>query len=78
EHWRGITPNFVLTGFLSTAFAGLVDSGVSVGWLHLAAAFVKRSRLGPGWLTAATFDLSSSEAARNPLAPQLLLALAKS
>ena len=76
EHWRGLTPNFVLTAFLSTAFGGLVDSGVAVGWLHLAAAFVKRSRLGPGWLTAATFDLSSSEAARNPLAPHLLLALA--
>jgi hypothetical protein len=78
EHWRGLTPNLVLIGFLSTAFGGLVDSGVTVGWLHCAAAFVKRSRLGPGWLSVSTFDLTSSEAAQNPLAPHLLLALARS
>jgi hypothetical protein len=36
-------PTHVLTGFPSTAFGGLVDSGVAVGWLNLAAGFSKRS-----------------------------------
>ena len=39
EHWLELTPNFVLTAFLSTAYAGLVDAGVVVAWLHHAAAF---------------------------------------
>ena len=38
EHWTGLLPNYVLTGFPSTAFGGLVDAGVAVGWLHHAAA----------------------------------------
>ena len=42
----GLLPNYVLTGFPSTAFGGLVDAGMAVGWLHLAAAFIKRSFLG--------------------------------
>jgi Glycosyl hydrolases family 2, sugar binding domain/Glycosyl hydrolases family 2 len=78
EHWSGLLPNHVLTGFPSTAFGGLVDSGVAVGWLHHAAAFVKRSFLGKGWLTVSTFDLTSSQAQTNPLAPPLLKALAES
>ena len=57
-------PNHVLTGFPSTAFGGLVDAGMAVGWLHLAAAFVKRSFLGKAWLTVSTFDLTSPQAAR--------------
>jgi hypothetical protein len=56
EHWSGLSPNHVLTGFPSTAFGGLVDAGMAVGWLHHAAAFVKRSFLGQGWLTVSTFD----------------------
>ena len=78
EHWIGLLPEFVLTGFLSTAYAGLVDAGVVVAWLHHAAAFSKRTRLGKGLLTATTFALSSPEAALNPLAPHLLAALANS
>ena len=78
EHWSGLLPNHVLTGFPSTAFGGLVDAGVAVGWLHHAAAFVKRSFLGKGWLTVSTFDLTSPKAHRNPLAPYLLRALAES
>ena len=31
EHWSGLLPNHVLTGFPSTAFGGLVDAGVAVG-----------------------------------------------
>jgi Glycosyl hydrolases family 2, sugar binding domain/Glycosyl hydrolases family 2 len=76
EHWTGLLPNHVLTGFPSTAFGGLVDAGVAVGWLHHAAAFVKRSFLGKGWLTVSTFDLTSPKALENPLAPYLLKALA--
>ena len=72
EHWTGLLPNYVLTGFPSTAFGGLVDSGMAVGWLHLAAAFAKRSFLGKAWITVSTFDLTSPEAAENPLAPHLL------
>ena len=78
EHWVGLTPNHVLTGFLSSAFAGLVDAGIVVGWLHQAAAFVKRTRLGPGRLTVATFDFATSAAAENPLAPHLMAAIARS
>ena len=78
EHWTGLMPDYVLTGFLSTAFGGLIDSGVAVGWLHLAAAFAKRSFLGKGWITVSTFDLASKEALANPLAPHLLRALAES
>ena len=78
EHWSGLLPNHVLTGFPSTAFGGLVDAGVAVGWLHLAAAFVKRSFLGNGWLTVSTFDLTSPQAHENPLAPHLMKALAES
>jgi hypothetical protein len=78
EHWSGLLPNHVLTGFPSTAFGGLVDAGVAVGWLHHAAAFVKRSFLGKGSLTVSTFDLTSSQAHENPLAPHLLKALAES
>ena len=78
EHWSGLMPNHVLTGFPSTAFGGLVDSGVAVGWLHHAAAFVKRSFLGKGWLTASTFDLTSPQAQENPLAAHLMKALAES
>jgi Glycosyl hydrolases family 2, sugar binding domain/Glycosyl hydrolases family 2 len=78
EHWSGLLPNHVLTGFPSTAFGGLVDAGVAVGWLHHAAAFVKRSFLGKGWLTVSTFDLTSPQAQENPLAPRLLAALAAS
>ena len=78
EHWSGLTPNHVLTGFMSTAFGGLIDSGIAVGWLHKAAAFTKRSFLGKGWITVSTFDLTSKAAAENPLAPHLLLALAES
>jgi hypothetical protein len=78
EHWSGLLPNHVLTGFPSTAFGGLVDAGVAVGWLHHAAAFVKRSFLGKGWLTVSTFDLTEPKAHQNPLAPYLLKALAES
>jgi hypothetical protein len=78
EHWSGLLPNHVLTGFPSTAFGGLVDAGVAVGWLHHAAAFVKRSFLGNGWLTVSTFDLTSPQAQENPLAPHLVKALAQS
>jgi Glycosyl hydrolases family 2/Glycosyl hydrolases family 2, sugar binding domain len=78
EHWAGLLPNHVLTGFPSTAFGGLVDSGMAVGWLHLAAAFVKHSFLGKAWLTVSTFDLTSPQAQQNPLAPHLLKALAES
>jgi hypothetical protein len=78
EHWSGLLPNHVLTGFPSTAFGGLIDAGVAVGWLHHAAAFVKRSFLGKGWLTVSTFDLTSAKAHRNPLAMHLLEALAES
>jgi hypothetical protein len=78
EHWTGLLPNHVLTGFPATAFGGLVDSGVAVGWLHLAAAFAKRSFLGKAWLTVSTFDLTSPQAQENPLAPHLLKALAES
>jgi Glycosyl hydrolases family 2/Glycosyl hydrolases family 2, sugar binding domain len=78
EHWSGLSPNHVLTGFPSTAFGGLVDAGVAVGWLHHAAAFVKRSFLGKGWLTVSTFDLTSPKAHQNPLAMHLLKALAES
>jgi hypothetical protein len=78
EHWSGLLPNHVLTGFPSTAFGGLVDAGVAVGWLHHAAAFVKRSFLGKGWLTVSTFDLTSPQAQENPLAPHLIKALAES
>jgi hypothetical protein len=78
EHWSGLLPNHVLTGFPSVAFGGLVDAGVAVGWLHHAAAFVKRSFLGNGWLTVSTFDLTSPQAHDNPLAPHLLRALAES
>jgi hypothetical protein len=78
EHWSGLMPNHVLTGFPSSAFGGLVDSGMGVGWLHFAAAFVKRSFLGKAWLTVSTFDFTSPEAQANPLAPHLLKALAES
>jgi Glycosyl hydrolases family 2/Glycosyl hydrolases family 2, sugar binding domain len=78
EHWTGLLPNHVLTGFPSTAFGGLVDAGVAVGWLHHAAAFVKRSFLSKGWLTVSTFDLTSPQAQTNPLAPHLIKALAES
>ena len=78
EHWAGLLPDYVLTGFPSTAFAGLVDSGMAVGWLHLAAAFTKRSFLGKAWLTATTFDFTSAKAAENPLAAHLLRAIAES
>jgi Glycosyl hydrolases family 2, sugar binding domain/Glycosyl hydrolases family 2 len=78
EHWSGLLPNHVLTGFPSTAFGGLVDAGVAVGWLHHAAAFVKRSFLGKGWLTVSTFDLTTPRAHENPLALYLIKALAES
>ena len=78
EHWAALTPNHVLTGFLSTAFGGLVDAGMAVGWLHLAAGFVKKTALGPGWLTIATFDLTSASASANPLAVHLLRAIVES
>jgi len=78
EHWTELTPRYVLTAFPSTSFAGLVDAGVAVGWLHLAAAFTKRSFLGKAWLTVSTFDLISKAAAGNPLAPHLLAAIVKS
>ena len=78
EHWTGLLPNHVLTGFPSTAFGGLVDSGIAAGWLHHAAALTKRSFLGKAWLTVSTFDLTSVEAGQNPLAPHLMKALAES
>ena len=78
EHWSGLLPNHMLTGFPSTAFGGLVDAGMAVGWLHHAAAFVKRSFFGNGWLTVSTFNLTSPRAHENPLAPHLMKALAKS
>jgi hypothetical protein len=78
EHWSGLLPDHVLTGFPSTAFGGLVDAGLAVGWLHHAAALVKRSFLGNAWLTVSTFDLTSPQAQGNPLAPHLLKALAES
>ena len=37
EHWSGLLPDHVLTGFPSTGFGGLVDAGLAVGWLHHAA-----------------------------------------
>jgi hypothetical protein len=78
EHWTGLLPNHVLTGFPSTAFGGLVDSGIAAGWLHHAAALAKRSFLGKAWLTVSTFDLTSVEAGQNPLAPHLMKALVES
>ncbi len=76
-HWAGLMPKHVLTGFMSTAFGGLIDSGMAVGWLHKAAAFSKRSALGKGWLQVTTFELAAPEGAANPLAPHLLAALAR-
>jgi hypothetical protein len=78
EHWRGLLPRHVLTGFRSTAFGGLVDAGMAVAWLHKAAAFTKREFLGKGWMTVSTFELQTKAAAENPLAPHLLRALAES
>ncbi len=78
EHWGGIIPKYVLAGFRSTAFGGLVDAGIAVAWLHKAAALTKRSYLGKGWMTVATFDFTSAEAQANPLAPHVLKALAAS
>jgi hypothetical protein len=78
EHWSGLIPKYVLTGFRSTAFGGLVDAGIAVAWLHKAAALTKRSFLGKGWMTVSTFDFSSDEARANPLAPYVLKALAQS
>lgn len=78
EHWGGIIPKYVLTGFRSTAFGGLVDAGIAVAWLHKAAALTKRSFLGKGWITVSTFDFTSEEAQANPLAPHVLKALAES
>ena len=78
EHWAGIVPNHVLTGYRSTAFGGLIDAGMAVAWIHKAAGFTKRSFLGNGWMTVSTFDLTSRDATNNPLAPHLLYALAKS
>ena len=78
EHWQALAPDHVLTGFLSTSYTGLVDSGVVVGWLHHAAAFVKRTRLGPGSLNVSTFNLTSPAASAHPLAPHLLAAIAGS
>ena len=78
EHWVGLLPDYVLTGFRSTAFGGLVDAGVTVAWLHKTAAFTKRSFLGKAWMTVSTFDFSTEAARRHPLAPHLLLALAQS
>ena len=77
EHWIGLVPHHVLTGFLAPAWGGLVDSGMAVGWLHKAAAFTKRSFLGRGWINISTFELTSPEALANPIAPHLLAALAK-
>ena len=77
EHWTELMPEHILTGFPATAFGGLVDAGMAVGWLHLAAAFVKRSFLGKAWLTVSTFDLTSPQARENPLAPHLVKALAE-
>ena len=56
----------------------LLFSGMAVGWLHLAAGFVKRSFLGKAWLTISTYDLTSKAAAENPLAPHLLRAIVES
>lgn len=78
EHWTGLLPRHVLTGFRSTAFGGLVDAGISVAWIHKAAAFSKRSFLGKGWMTVTTFDFLSDEGRANPLAPHVLDALARS
>jgi len=78
EHWGGLIPHHVLTGFLAPAFGGLVDAGMAVGWLHKAAGFSRRSFLGPGKLTVSTFDLTSRAGQANPLAPHLLAALMKS
>jgi hypothetical protein len=74
EHWCGLTPNFVLTGFLSTAYTGLIDAGVVVGWLQASAAFTKSTRLGPGQLTVTSFEFRSPGAAAHPLAPLVLAA----
>ena len=65
EHWAGLLPNYVLTGFPSTAFQGLVDAGVTIAWLHHAAALAKRSFLGKAWLTVSTFPLTCAAAAEN-------------
>ena len=78
EHWAGLMPKYILTGFPSTAFGGLIDAGMAVGWLHLAAAFTKRSFLGRAWITVSTFDMASEKAAQHPLAPHLLRTLAES
>lgn len=78
QHWVGLIPRYVLTGFRNTAFSGLVDAGMAVAWLHKSAAFSKRSFLGKEWMTVTTFDLTSATALDNPLAPYLLAALASS
>ena len=78
EHWSGLIPNHILTGFRASAFGGLVDAGMAVAWLHKAVAFNKRSFLGKGWLTVTTFELTPKPGSHNPLAPHLLLAMARS
>ena len=77
EHWSGLVAESCADRLSLTAFGGLVDAGVAVGWLHHAAAFVKRSFLGKGWLTVSTFDLTSPQAQTNPLAPHLMKAFAE-
>ena len=73
-----VVPHYVMTGFRGHEYAGAVQAGVVVGWVHKPAAFIAERRVGRGGLVACTFRLMTEPAGADPVAAYLFDALVKS
>lgn len=69
--YRGLTPDFVLTGFSPQEFHTRVHAGMFVGWLHKPIALIGERAIGRGRLLACTLNLAPA-LSNHPLAAYLV------
>ena len=70
-----VVPHQVMTGFRGPDYAGSVQAGLVVGWVHKPAALIAERRVGRGGLVASTFRLMTEAAGVDPVAGYLFDAL---
>ena len=72
-----VVPHHVMTGFRGLDFAGAVQAGIVVGWVHKPAALIAERRVGRGGLVASTFRLMTEAPGVDPVAGYLFDALVR-
>ena len=69
--YRGLTPEFILTGFSPQEFFTRVHAGMFVGWLHKPVALIGERSIGRGQVLACTLNLAD-RLPYHPLAAYLM------